>query len=281
MLLSLARSSTSKLSTSLSHSSACIQRGSCSEHLRSRYASTGYLSCRRECRLVRLSECHAPRQFYTASRVLAEQRRPCGQRAQATVSSAQQPGANAKGAKEVTTEQHASPSQGLRPFHLAAFVILLGGGLAFLAVLLYFTADIEFQRACMKVLRRLFKTVALRRVLGILAAMTFLRLGLEPLVKGLRSFFSVKGAWEKSSEFYILLEVTDVHGVAHAFILPSVLRTFCGSCATSLLFQVYKPLEFLFTIAAITTLAENFLPQLIALPKVRLCIKRRQTVRFG
>ncbi|KAL3157479.1 hypothetical protein ABBQ32_011943 [Trebouxia sp. C0010 RCD-2024] len=31
--------------------------------------------------------------------------------------------------------------------------------------------------------------------------------------------------------------------------------------------QVYRPLEFLFTIAAFTTLAENFLPQLIALPK--------------
>lgn len=36
--------------------------------------------------------------------------------------------------------------------------------------------------------------------------------------------------------------------------------------------QVYRPLEFLFTIAAFTTLAENFLPQLIALPKVGLCL---------
>ena len=32
--------------------------------------------------------------------------------------------------------------------------------------------------------------------------------------------------------------------------------------------QLYSPLEFLFSIAAFTTLAENFLPQLIALPKV-------------
>ena len=32
--------------------------------------------------------------------------------------------------------------------------------------------------------------------------------------------------------------------------------------------QVYQPLEFLFTVAAFTTLIENFLPQLIALPKV-------------
>ena len=33
--------------------------------------------------------------------------------------------------------------------------------------------------------------------------------------------------------------------------------------------QVYRPLEFLFAVAAFTTLAENFLPQLIALPKAR------------
>ena len=32
--------------------------------------------------------------------------------------------------------------------------------------------------------------------------------------------------------------------------------------------QTYRPLELLFTIAAVSTLAENFLPQLIALPKV-------------
>ena len=33
---------------------------------------------------------------------------------------------------------------------------------------------------------------------------------------------------------------------------------------------MYRPLEFLFTVAAFTTLIENFLPQLIALPKVSL-----------
>lgn len=32
--------------------------------------------------------------------------------------------------------------------------------------------------------------------------------------------------------------------------------------------QLYRPLEFLFAVAAFTTLVENFLPQLIALPKV-------------
>lgn len=32
--------------------------------------------------------------------------------------------------------------------------------------------------------------------------------------------------------------------------------------------QVYRPMETLFIIAAFTTLAENFLPQLIAIPRV-------------
>lgn len=32
--------------------------------------------------------------------------------------------------------------------------------------------------------------------------------------------------------------------------------------------QLYQPLEFLFAVAAFTTLVENFLPQLISLPKV-------------
>lgn len=34
--------------------------------------------------------------------------------------------------------------------------------------------------------------------------------------------------------------------------------------------QTYRPLEALFVIAALTSLAENFLPQLIAVPRVSL-----------
>ena len=43
--------------------------------------------------------------------------------------------------------------------------------------------------------------------MGILAAMTFVRFGLEPLVKMLRKVFVAPGTWEKSSEYYILKEV--------------------------------------------------------------------------
>ena len=45
------------------------------------------------------------------------------------------------------------------------------------------------------------------QVMGILAAMTFVRFGLEPLVKLMRRLFVAPGSWEKSSEFYILREV--------------------------------------------------------------------------
>ncbi len=103
-------------------------------------------------------------------------------------------------------QQTVASMSGLNAFHLAAFFSVLVSGLAFLAMLLYLTADIQWQRACLKVVRRLLKTVALRQVMGILAAMTFVRFGLEPLVKVLRRLFRAQGAWEKSSEFYILRE---------------------------------------------------------------------------
>ncbi len=106
-----------------------------------------------------------------------------------------------------STEIGFKDSEGLKPFHLAIFVLVLSAGLWFLTVLLYFTADIKLQQACLKVLRRLLKTVALRQVMGILAAMTFVRFGLEPLVKMLRKIFVAPGTWEKSSEYYILKEV--------------------------------------------------------------------------
>jgi len=55
----------------------------------------------------------------------------------------------------------------------------------------------------------------------------------------------------------------------------SNLNNFCkelpgieNDSSNRLCLQLYSPLEFLFSIAAFTTLVENFLPQLIALPKV-------------
>lgn len=46
----------------------------------------------------------------------------------------------------------------------ALFFLVLGIGVLFLSLLLYVTADINLQRACITVVRRLLKTVALRQV---------------------------------------------------------------------------------------------------------------------
>ena len=88
------------------------------------------------------------------------------------------------------------------------FFALLGGGLLFLALLLYVTGDIEFQRAVGKVVKRLLKTGALRQLAGILGAMVFVRYGLEPLIKNIRVMMKAQGSWEKSSEYYILREAS-------------------------------------------------------------------------
>ena len=124
----------------------------------------------------------------------------------------------------------------LSTYHYVTFFFIMAGGLLFVAALLFFTGDINFQRAFSKVVKRLFKTVALPQLVSILSAMAFVKYGMEPVIKAARKLTKAQGPYEKSAEYYILREV-------------------------------YKPLEFLFLVAACTTLAENFLPQVINIPK--------------
>eukprot|EP00884_Botryococcus_braunii_P013469 jgi/Botrbrau1/22122/Bobra.0206s0046.1 len=128
-------------------------------------------------------------------------------------------------------------NQGVWPYYIVAFGAVMGAGIGFLTILLCATAELQFWAAFWKVCRRLLKTVALRQLLGVVGAMLFIRYGLEPVVKFSRRLFATKGTWENSKEYFILRDV-------------------------------YQPLEFLFFTAALTTLVENFLPQLMALPKV-------------
>lgn len=125
----------------------------------------------------------------------------------------------------------------IKSFHIIAYFTVLALGLAFLTILLVSTGDMQLRIAATKVVKRLLKTHALRQLVVILSAMLFVRFGLEPMVKVLRAMFGAQGQWEKSTEFFVLREV-------------------------------YRPLEVLFLIAAAVTFAENFLPQLIAIPKV-------------
>ena len=124
----------------------------------------------------------------------------------------------------------------LRPYHYMAFLVVMCGGLLFVSLLLYFTGDIEFQRAVFKSISRLLRTVAIRQLGTIVSLIVFIKYGLEPAIKLVRRVTNAEGPWEKSPEYYVLREV-------------------------------YKPLEFLFLVAAMTTLAENMLPQVINIPK--------------
>ena len=108
--------------------------------------------------------------------------------------------------------------------------------LLFVSILLYLTGDIEFQRAVVKSVSRLMRTVAIRQVGTILSAILFIKYGMEPAIKFVRRLTKAEGEWEKSTEYFVLREV-------------------------------YRPLEVLFMIAAVTTLGENMLPQVINIPK--------------
>ena len=55
---------------------------------------------------------------------------------------------------------------------------------------------------------------------AILGAMLFVRMGMEPLVKSLRSLFKAKEPWERSTEFHILREVNLPSGGAAVRPLP-------------------------------------------------------------
>jgi MscS family membrane protein len=95
----------------------------------------------------------------------------------------------------------------LSTYHYVAFLVIMSGGLLFVALLLYFTGDIAFQRAFFKAVKRLLKTVALRQLVTILSAIAFVKYGLEPAIKAVRRVTKAHGPWEKSPEYYILKEV--------------------------------------------------------------------------
>lgn len=160
----------------------------------------------------------------------------------------------------------------LSTYHYVTFFVIMAGGLLFVAALLYFNGDMAYQIAVRKSFNRLTKTIALKQLSSILAAMAFVKYGLEPVIRTVRTVTKAHGPWEKSSEYYILREVRFHPGsppISHS-LQPSLNLTqpsILTANATIPILQVYKPLEFLFLIAAVTTLAENFLPQLINLPK--------------
>ena len=80
---------------------------------------------------------------------------------------------------------------------------------------------------CFRDDQHLFTDLPGIQVGAILAAMTFVRFGLEPLMRCIRSLFRAPGAWEKSPEHYILREVGRA---SHRWIRLSLSLPFGMSC---------------------------------------------------
>ena len=92
----------------------------------------------------------------------------------------------------------------IHPFHIALFATLLLCCLVAAIMLMHYTTEMGWMWSGIKVLRKLAKGLAFRQTVGLLAAMAFVRWGLEPLVRTVRALFRLPGDWERSSEFFFL-----------------------------------------------------------------------------
>ncbi|GFR48179.1 hypothetical protein Agub_g10027 [Astrephomene gubernaculifera] len=135
----------------------------------------------------------------------------------------------------------------LRPMHLVVFAAIFLGGALFAALTLQFTADLDFPVAASTVARRVARSVAFRQLCVIAGAICLVRFGLNNVLKALAKFSASPVQWDKSKVYYILKEV-------------------------------YQPLELLLFIAAICTIADAFVPQLIAVPRSTVSTVVRSTL---
>jgi len=116
------------------------------------------------------------------------------------------------------------------------FSLVFVGGALFATLGLTFTAEMEFGQAVATVLRRVARSVAFRQLVVIAGAILVLRYGMNNFLMALSKFSSSPVQWDKTKLYYILREV-------------------------------YQPLELLLFIAALCTVADAFVPSLIAVPK--------------
>ncbi|GIM15846.1 hypothetical protein Vretimale_18540 [Volvox reticuliferus] len=135
----------------------------------------------------------------------------------------------------------------LRPIHVVIFAAIFLGGALFAALTLQFTSGLDFQAAATTVARRVTRSVAFRQLCVIACAICLVRFGLNNVLRALAKFSSNPVQWDKSKVYYILKEV-------------------------------YQPLELLLFIAAICTIADSFVPQLIAVPRSTVMTVVRSTL---
>ncbi|KXZ55407.1 hypothetical protein GPECTOR_3g59 [Gonium pectorale] len=145
------------------------------------------------------------------------------------------------------TISSASSGFQLRPIHVLVFAAIFLGGALFASLTLQFTAGLDFQVAATTVARRVARSVAFRQLCVIACAICLVRFGLNNVLRALARFSASPVQWDKSKVYYILKEV-------------------------------YQPLELLLFIAAICTIADSFVPQLIAVPRSTVSTVVRSTL---
>ncbi|GLI60318.1 hypothetical protein VaNZ11_002434, partial [Volvox africanus] len=135
----------------------------------------------------------------------------------------------------------------LRPIHVVIFAALFLGGALFTALTVQFINDVDFQAAATTIARRVTRSVAFRQLCVIACAIFLVRFGLNNVLRALAKFSSNPVQWDKSKVYYILKEV-------------------------------YQPLEVLLFIAAVCTIADSFVSQVISVPRATVITVVRSTL---
>eukprot|EP00879_Flechtneria_rotunda_P010802 GHRR01011288.1.p1 GENE.GHRR01011288.1~~GHRR01011288.1.p1 ORF type:complete len:251 (+),score=67.45 GHRR01011288.1:538-1290(+) len=103
--------------------------------------------------------------------------------------------------------QAQQPAFSLKPIYVLIFSLLFVGGLLFASMSLQLTSDLGFRDALMKVVRRVFRSIAFRQLVVITACMFLVRFALNNVLRFLARWSSSPVHWDKSKMYYVMKEV--------------------------------------------------------------------------
>lgn len=91
----------------------------------------------------------------------------------------------------------------IRPVHVFFFSIFFFGGAIFAALMLQFTANLEFASALEKVVRRIFNSMAFRQLLAIGAAILSMRYGINFGMQQMSRLSPSNTPWEQTTMYKV------------------------------------------------------------------------------
>lgn len=103
----------------------------------------------------------------------------------------------------------------LSPIYIVIFAFIFIGGMMFAIMSLQLTSDLGFADACVRITRRVFRSIAFRQLVVISVAIFLVRFALNNVLKLLAQWSSSPVPWDKSKVYYVMKEVGgDVSGYA-------------------------------------------------------------------